>query len=334
MFHSISRRAFTLVELLVVIAIIGILIALLLPAVQAAREAARRAQCSNNLKQIGLALHNYHDSQKCFPMGTFGTFQHSFLLAILPQVEQGAAFDQLEFGYRSGSPNFQNAPVLHDFTPDFVWCPSSDCNRLSFQNGSGARPAIQNAKFTTASYIGISGATTSATVVTDPTGRGRCLASTQGYVCSNGVLVPNRIVRIRDIKDGTSNVIMVGESSNWGRTAAGTDVDIRSSYQWGCWIGVGASVGPPETGGTYGFPGAGWCRNVTTMRYPLGMLTQLTGSGGNFPDGSNCSLHSNHPGGAQAARADGSVAFLSETMEMILLRNISIRDDRTPTAQF
>jgi prepilin-type N-terminal cleavage/methylation domain-containing protein len=317
-----ARRAgFTLVELLVVIAIIGILIALLLPAVQAAREAARRAQCSNNLKQIGLGLHNYHDTSKCFPIGVFGVFRHSWMLAILPQVEQGALHDQLVFADFDGYAGGPNGAVLSDYTPEFVWCPSSACDRLCVR--------VSNGRYcSSASYIGIAGATTSSTDFTDPTGRSRCVSCNQGYACSNGVLVPNRVVKIRDIIDGTSNVIMVGENSAWGRTAAGTDVEIRGSAEWGCWIGSGASQGPPATGGTYGFAGSPWCRNVTTMRYPVGMRTQLTGSGGNYRDGTNNALHSAHPGGAQSLRVDGGVSFLSETLAMDVLRYISIRDDR------
>src|SRR5512135_122792 len=102
-----QSRGFTLIELLVVIAVIGILVALLLPAVQAAREAARRMQCSNNLKQIGLALHNYHDANKKFPFGSRGGSSWAqtgikdgtnWRVSILPYLEQTALYSKLNFG--------------------------------------------------------------------------------------------------------------------------------------------------------------------------------------------------------------------------------------------
>ncbi len=321
------RVAFTLVELLVVIAIIGILIALLLPAVQAAREAARRSQCTNNLKQIGLALHNYHDRFNTFPMGVFGypgaQVGHSWMLAILPEVEQGTITDRLVFAPGSGSANGPNIAVFDKWTPAFNWCPSSTAERLMVRVST----AIANGKAATASYIGIAGAPTSATVVTDPTGRGRCIAGGQGYACSNGTLVPNRVVRISDITDGTSNTMVVGESSAWGKNASG-DVEIRNSAEWGCWIGALAYVGPPEApGGSYTWTGSPWCRNVTAIRYAVNMRTQLTGNGGNHRDGTNNSLHSNHPGGVNVLRGDAGVNFLSDTTDVVVLRNIAIRDD-------
>src|SRR3954470_16964481 len=93
------RRGFTLIELLVVIAIIGVLIALLLPAVQQAREAARRAQCSNNLKQLGLGLHNYHDAFKCFPPGSVVDKFWGWQSLLLPYMEQNQTYDGLNFEF-------------------------------------------------------------------------------------------------------------------------------------------------------------------------------------------------------------------------------------------
>ncbi|MBI3461770.1 MAG: DUF1559 domain-containing protein [Planctomycetes bacterium] len=325
------QAGFTLVELLVVIAIIGILIALLLPAVQAAREAARRIQCGNNLKQMGLALHNYHGKYGRFPMGVFGVFMHSWQLAILPEVEQGTLMAQVDFNpilqngaprFGSGNPNGPNGKLLNLYTPVFNWCPSSTAPRLMRATGNNGE------KLGTSSYNGIAGSTTSPTVATDPTGGGRCVASNQGYACANGVLIPNRSVKISDVSDGTTNTLMVGECSAMGKTAVGVAEDIRGSAEWGCWIGSGADAVLPQAGGLFPWRTSPWCRNVTTIRYPINMTTVLTGAGGNFRDGANNSLHSNHPSGVEVLNADGSVRFLIQTTDVLVLRNLSIRDDR------
>ena len=126
-----KRSGFTLIELLVVIAIIAILVALLLPAVQQAREAARRSSCKNNLKQMGLALHNYHDTYRVFPPGNVIKSHHSTaFLHMLPQLEMGNVYDQLDFApniaFWFGHPNAAvNRPALDGTKVPAYFCPSS-----------------------------------------------------------------------------------------------------------------------------------------------------------------------------------------------------------------
>src|SRR5688572_30214591 len=149
------RSGFTLIELLVVIAIIGVLIALLLPAVQAAREAARRAQCTNNLKQIGIGLHNYHDANDALPwgQGPLGWNDWSSLSLMLPYVEQRAMFSALNFDRRDAAGNdyadpgrSENRTVIRSTINVFL-CPSDDTGRLgnaegktSYGGNAGSRP--------------------------------------------------------------------------------------------------------------------------------------------------------------------------------------------------
>lgn len=319
-----SRKGFTLIELLVVIAIIAVLIALLLPAVQQAREAARRSQCRNNLKQLGLALHNYHDVYNTFPSGGFGHARLSWMTAILPLVDQQAMYQKLVFGPAdTGAPSGANGATLNNWTPAFVWCPSSSANRLN------VRTEIAN-RFSTASYAGIAGGAERTTQVDS-----RCISSSQqGITCGNGTLVPNRVIRSRDVIDGLSNTIMVGETSGWGRNSSGALVDIRPSAEWGAWLGPISDSIPGETsatpyqnGATYHWNDRGFLRNMTTIRHPVGTMTELTGSGGNWRDGSNGALLSEHTGGAHVLRGDGGVSFLSSSTDFTLLKNVSIRDD-------
>jgi prepilin-type N-terminal cleavage/methylation domain-containing protein/prepilin-type processing-associated H-X9-DG protein len=195
------RRAFTLVELLVVIAIIGILVALLLPAVQTAREAARRAQCFNNLKQIGVALHLYHDRAKVFPAGhpDFNVYDHCWMTAILPHIEEQAAFDLYNYGQAWNSS--VNRPAA-ERNLAMQHCPSTDHPVLGMGDYGGINgpanytgpPALVNGWSKGQAYeVGIFPATG-----------------------TNATVRNNSPIAIKDVTDGTTYTFMVGECS--GRT--------------------------------------------------------------------------------------------------------------------
>lgn len=325
-------RGFTLIELLVVIAIIAVLIALLLPAVQQAREAARRSSCRNNLKQVGLALHNYHDTHRTLPPGGLHEFGFSWWAMLFPYIDQAPVYNQLVFdGASASGTSGPNRTLLNRFSPELVWCPSSSTGRFNVRASSVTPPDV---RYSTTSYIGIAGATAGPSSSTDPVGLGRCVSGNQGYACYNGTMTPNYIVRFRDVTDGTSNTIVVGEQSDWGVNSSGK-VEIRSSAEWGAWMGVGADGIPGQDGpNTYNFSASPWCRNMTTVRYAIGTTTQITGTGGNHRDGTNSALHSPHTGGAMVLRGDGGVAFLSNSLDMTILRNLAIRDDGNVIGEF
>jgi len=191
MLHTNHRRGFTLVELLVVIAIIGVLVALLLPAVQAAREAARRSSCNNNLKQIGLGLHNYHDINLSLPAGFHNNHGWGWAASLLPFVEQENLYEAIPI---TTSMNLGNATILANTRRqvDSYLCPSDsqpDINDKAPVN-SGATQDIG-----LSNYIGNMGTKSNA----------------QTSDLGNGIFWAKSYVKFRDITDGTSNTFLVGE---------------------------------------------------------------------------------------------------------------------------
>jgi prepilin-type N-terminal cleavage/methylation domain-containing protein/prepilin-type processing-associated H-X9-DG protein len=309
MSHSFRRRAFTLVELLVVIAIIGVLVALLLPAVQAAREAARRTQCSNNLKQLSLAVHNYHDTHRVFPSGSLtstqtnyssgtwcrtGQVAHSrapWTVLILPFIEKTAQHDLFDFSTQfTSTSNVPGTAVNHA--------------QFATNNSSYQCPSDANSKQTNNNicYFGVQGGGTTP----------NCTSQTAARVFFvNGVLFHNSEIGFRDVRDGTTNVFMIGETK-YGLTRGGRADGFHGGWAaaskldgWGMPLVLAAAMLPINS-----FPDDGG--RVDTLNWQ----TRLFGS---F-----------HPGGCNFALCDASVRFVAETIDLAVYQQVAVRDDRLP----
>ena len=291
------RHGFTLVELLVVITIIGILIALLLPAVQAAREAARRMQCANNFKQAGLAMHNYHSVKNCFPPGLFGKvyanptryFYFSWSTYTLPYMEFGALYDNINFGAQGSyydstrTPGrLSNQQVSGTKVPAYL-CPSDPAGG----EGICVSPPASGKYEPQCGASNIAGVadswswqeTSSNTVPLD-------------FPKSDGIMGANVPCTIADVKDGTSNTLMLGETTGGGQ---GSYV----GYFWACWDVADMRNG---VNGPYTLPGG---------------ASSVSGQNG---------FSSFHPGGCNFTMGDGSVSFISQNIGQNLLIALTTRD--------
>ncbi|HND52478.1 MAG TPA: DUF1559 domain-containing protein [Pirellulaceae bacterium] len=335
-----NRKGFTLVELLVVIAIIGILVALLLPAVQAAREAARRMNCQNNLKQIGLALHNYESSYGCLP-GQSGSSGYSPQARLLPYIEQAGLQDLIDFSkpLLTGpvfaarlNPALQAAAGTR--VPVFA-CPSDGGLRefpTTMANNAPAAWAGTN-------YVMNSGS-------------GTGLNYDDRYP-TDGLCWENSACRFADILDGTSNTIAFSETLRGDgqvtsgprpalnplrRMAAIAGVGVNPAPMPGYTLG-GATISNPDpamllaaVNSWRGVRGETWIRGVTYATLGNGYLTPNSP----FPD-----FHAHgkgwfaprslHPGGANFGFADGSVRFIGNTVNVNVHRALHSRDGGEPT---
>jgi len=279
-----KHRGFTLIELLVVIAIIAILIALLLPAVQQAREAARRTECKNNLKQIGLALHNYESSYNCFPpgwiSGTATSNNFGWSVFIFPFIEQNNVYAALNFlqAYSTADTNLSQ-PI-----PAF---------RCASDTGAGTVGGVARSNYAGVTMYTYTNPTTSTTVV-NVAGAG---TATHG----GGMFGANSKRTFRDMRDGTSSTIVVGERMSTGtinNTIRGTEAVIAGLLATGIGVADQAIVGSPMWSGQ----GTGYSAGQTVQ--PNASIH--TGNYGGFS--------SRHAGGAQFLLGDGSVRMVSENI--------------------
>jgi prepilin-type N-terminal cleavage/methylation domain-containing protein len=340
-FHT----GFTLVELLVVIAIIGLLIALLLPAVQAARESARRSACTNQLKQLALSLHTFESGRGRLPpgmaadqspfglgvaAGSPGNRGTTWLAYILPGVEMNSLYDRLEFRNNSGFGNATNDDLISGVEIAAFRCPSSTLAKM-------APNPLRNGKYAmNPSYYGISGSADTPTNDMIPgfaeTRFNEGIGGSGGILGGGGVLFANSRIRWKDVTDGTSKTLMLGEQSDFITTLDGTK-NAWTCANWGWMLGACHTEPPPG----YLCNSAGFA--ITTVRYAI---NQKTG----WPNGGNCAgtgvcgfnanhvpLNSAHNGGAMAASCDGSIRFLGDETDVAVLGRLATRDDGQVTSE-
>ena len=295
-----ARRAgFTLIELLVVIAIIAILIGLLLPAVQKVRAAAARTQCVNNLKQIGLALQNHHDTEKSFPPGYASAFDSSgtdtgpgwgWAALILPQMEQQNLSNAVQIKMNVEAP--ANASVRVQPVKSYV-CPgdSAPPTWTAKKYDLSGNPVATVCEVASANYVGVFG-------------------TSEPGVDGDGTLFRNSKVRIGDIADGTSGTLIVGERA-WK-------------------LGPATWTGAVTNANLFPLPGS---TAPPVADNAAGMVLGHTGDG-NGPGAPNSYVNqfsSRHSGGANFAFADGHVAFLKTSMDYSVYKALSTRAGGEPT---
>ncbi len=301
--RNCGRRlaGFTLVELLVVIAIIGVLVALLLPAVQSAREAARRSQCVNNLKNHGLAMQNFHSAVNRFPHGAFTdqppigkatgrAWGSAWPAFILPYLEQSVIYDQMLFGETpsgqstnlgSGWTNPHNYEVVGSAEMSIYLCPSSPIQTRTTEGNDvweGPLPALKLG-ITPNHYVGITGYASPNSPDEQVTAVGfyddRQHGNTQwGAVSSAGLLFAGGATAINEVTDGTSNTMMVSEQNDFLYTSEGRQLAINAGgLAYGWFLGTSQNVPISQDLGRGTLSGDWRASQATTIRYGINEKT-------------------------------------------------------------
>jgi prepilin-type N-terminal cleavage/methylation domain-containing protein len=299
------KRGFTLIELLVVIAIIAILVALLLPAVQQAREAARRTQCKNNFKQLGIAMHNYHDTFGVFPYGYYHSNSYhgrdTWMQQLMPYYDQAPTYNQ----YAASDVRWvmDTPPEIKDLKIPVLMCPS-DPSSGGYGGGGGARAGGNGFQ---GNYVMCAGND----------------LMTRDSTSLNGIVFQSSSIRFRDITDGTSNTVMTSES-------------IIRGQQTGGWGGAGGYWGGGNHG-SYGFttlenPNTTVADQVYSCKsttFPKAPCTSIAGGSDlrNF-------ARSWHVGGVQILLSDGSGRFISENISNEIWRAMGSRGDGEVVGEF
>jgi prepilin-type N-terminal cleavage/methylation domain-containing protein len=332
MTHPLKRKSgFTLIELLVVIAIIAILIALLLPAVQQAREAARRTQCKNNLKQLALALHNYHDTHNVFPPGTVNPLGDDpngrngngtagigapWIVFILPMLEQTAHYagfarivaerPEVVDWFGNTAYTTQGVTIGADPLPAMT-CPSHPGTEDRLANGTGMEHLARGNYC--ASY-----------------GKGRYGRVHTGNPTLGGVFGNNSKINMKDMTDGTTNTIALSELKFRLTNSVGPSIqDSRGTWSYGA---MGSNIFSTLTGPNSSTPDGVWgCRNFPAEGMPCVQI------GSPYTE-MYSAARSYHIGGVQAALADGSVRLFSDNIDLLLWQNLGSRGGGETLGEF
>jgi len=313
--ESRRRTGFTLVELLVVIAIIGILVAMLLPAVQAAREASRRVQCTNHLKQVGLALLNYHSSKQMLPIGQYG---HNNLsggaagnpgiaaqVMILPFLEQMGIFDNYDFNV--GQNHANNAPVVGVEIPVYQ-CPTDDSRGRKFGN-----------QYSRSNVVVCFGSDTMATSAGGALYIMSVDLTTDGAFQVGGGPHTESIRKLAHIRDGASNTVLASEVlSGKVEDPANLTWDTRGLWSWS---GMGSICYTHRNTPNSSVGDAMWANVGQDCADMPDMPCDPTH--GVQHDEFHAAARSRHPGGVNAVFADGHVIFASNTIDLVIWQRLA-----------